>query len=111
MARRGAGRRNQAGFSLQEVLVVVALGLIVSAAGLPRMSNAIANMKLRASMVCVLSILLRLLVAIALTIKVSMLIEPITRIAPAIRVSIIVMPDSGFLTLALSAILSNLIRN
>ena len=64
-----------------------------------------------ASMVCVLSTLLRLLVAIALTIKVSMLIEPITRIAPAIRVSTIVMPDSGFLTLSLSAVLSNLISN
>ena len=50
MLRNQAGKRNQAGFSLQEALVVVAIGLIVTASGLPRMNNAIGNMKLRSSM-------------------------------------------------------------
>lgn len=45
-----AGEREQAGFSLQELLIVVAIGLIITASGLPIMSNAIANMKLRSSL-------------------------------------------------------------
>jgi len=47
----------QAGFSLQEVMVVVALGMIITAVGLPVMSNAIANMKLRSSMTSVSGLL------------------------------------------------------
>src|ERR1700674_1281448 len=50
-----------------------------------------------ASIDCVLSILLRLFVAIASIIKVSMLMEPMMRIAAAINVPIIVMPDCEFL--------------
>ena len=50
-----------------------------------------------ASIDCVLSILLRLFVAIASIINVRMLIEPMMRIAAAINVSIIVMPDCEFL--------------
>ena len=57
MARRRACKLNRAGFSLQEVLVVVAIGLIVTAVALPSMSNAIANMKLRASMTSVSGLL------------------------------------------------------
>jgi len=49
MTRVSAGLGHEAGFSLQEVLVVAARGLIIPAAGLPIMTNAIANMKLRAS--------------------------------------------------------------
>ena len=45
-----------------------------------------------ASMVCVLSSLLRLLVAIELTINPIIPSEPITRMAHAISISIIVMP-------------------
>ena len=45
-----------------------------------------------ASIVCVLSIRLRLFVAIALTINESIPMEPITRMALASNVSIIVMP-------------------
>lgn len=52
-----AGKRGRAGFSLLEVLVVVAIGLIITAVGLPRMSNAIANMKLRSSMTTVSGLL------------------------------------------------------
>ena len=47
----------ESGFSLQEVLVVAALGLIVTAVGLPVMTNAIANMKLRSSMTTVSGLL------------------------------------------------------
>src|SRR6185503_8118443 len=50
MPRIQAGTGKEAGFSLQETLVVVAIGLIVTATGLPRMNNAISNMKLRSSM-------------------------------------------------------------
>jgi prepilin-type N-terminal cleavage/methylation domain-containing protein len=57
MARSNAGRATQAGFSLQEVLVVVAIGLIITAAALPSMSTAIANMKLRSSMTSVSGLL------------------------------------------------------
>jgi len=57
MAKGSAFQPNRAGFSLQEVLVVVAIGLIVTVAALPTMSNAIANMKLRASMTSVSGLL------------------------------------------------------
>ena len=57
MPRVTAGKRHDAAFTLQEVLVVVALGLIVTAVGLPVMSNAIANIKLRSSMTSVSGLL------------------------------------------------------
>src|SRR5437867_10611022 len=57
MAKGSAFQLNRAGFSLQEVLVVVAIGLIITAAALATMSNAIANMKLRASMTSVSGLL------------------------------------------------------
>jgi prepilin-type N-terminal cleavage/methylation domain-containing protein len=57
MATRRAPRQNSPGFSLQEVLVVLAIGLIVTAMALPAMSNAIANMKLRGSMTTVSGLL------------------------------------------------------
>lgn len=50
MPRFNAGNRDEAGFSLTEVLIVVAIGLIITATGLPLMNNVIANMKLRSSM-------------------------------------------------------------
>jgi Tfp pilus assembly protein FimT len=53
MARVVAGTRQRAGFTLQEVMVVVGLGLIITAVAAPNMSNAIANMKLRSSMTSV----------------------------------------------------------
>jgi prepilin-type N-terminal cleavage/methylation domain-containing protein len=53
MATRRAPRQNGLGFSLQEVMVVLAIGLIATAMALPAMSNAIANMKLRGSMTTV----------------------------------------------------------
>jgi prepilin-type N-terminal cleavage/methylation domain-containing protein len=49
--------RKPAGFTLQEVLVVIAIGLIVTLAAVPVMSNAIANMKLRSSMTSVSGLL------------------------------------------------------
>ena len=49
--------RFQAGFSLLELMIVVAVGLVVTAIGMPRMTTAIANMKLRASMTSVSSLL------------------------------------------------------
>lgn len=52
-----AARRSQAGFSLLEVVAVVAIGLIVTAVTLPRMSNIIANMKVRSSMTTVSGLL------------------------------------------------------
>jgi len=52
-----AANRRKAGFTLQEVMVVVALGLIITAIGVPIMSNAIANMRLRASMTSVSGLL------------------------------------------------------
>ena len=57
MPRSIAGRRDQAGFSLLEVMLVVAIGLIVTAVGVPRMNNAIANMRLRSSMTTVSGLL------------------------------------------------------
>lgn len=44
-----AGRK-PAGFSFQEVMVVVAIGLVVTLAAVPVLSTAIANMRLRSSM-------------------------------------------------------------
>jgi type II secretory pathway pseudopilin PulG len=44
---------DQAGFTLFELTIVVGIGLIVMGIGIPRMSNVIANMKLRASMTTV----------------------------------------------------------
>jgi len=57
MSRYINGRRNRSGFSLLEVLLVVAIGLIVTVVGLPRMSAVIANMKLRSSMTTVSGLL------------------------------------------------------
>jgi type IV fimbrial biogenesis protein FimT len=51
-----AGKR-PAGFTLQEVMVVIAISLIITALGAPVMSNAIANMKLRSSMTTVSGLL------------------------------------------------------
>src|SRR5712692_3404722 len=50
MPRLNAANRDEAGFSLLEILVVVAVGLIITATGLPLMNNVIANMKMRSSM-------------------------------------------------------------
>jgi prepilin-type N-terminal cleavage/methylation domain-containing protein len=50
MARHGISNGTQAGVSLLELMIVVAIGLLITAVGLPRMNNVIANMKLRASM-------------------------------------------------------------
>src|SRR5215813_9355789 len=47
---RTADRPRNAGFSLLEVSLVVVIGLIITATGLPRLNNAIANLKLRSSM-------------------------------------------------------------
>jgi prepilin-type N-terminal cleavage/methylation domain-containing protein len=44
------GKQGEKGFSLPEVAIVVAIGLIVTAVGVPRMNNVIGNMKLRSSM-------------------------------------------------------------
>ena len=57
MPRATAGKRHDAGFTLQEILVVVAIGLVISVIALPVMSNAIANMKLRSSMTTVSGLL------------------------------------------------------
>ncbi len=57
MTGLNACKRYQGGFSLPEVLVVVAVGAIVTTAGLPRMTNVIANMKLRSSMTTVSGLL------------------------------------------------------
>lgn len=57
MQRPLAGRKPGAGFSLLEVLIVVAIGLTITAIGLPVMSNAIATMKLRSSMTTVSGLL------------------------------------------------------
>ena len=57
MPRFAAGAREQTGFSLLEVLLVVAIGLIVTAVGLPIMSTAIGNIKLRSSMTSVSGLL------------------------------------------------------
>src|SRR5215467_15562100 len=50
-------RNRDIGFSLFELLVVVAIGLLVTAIGLPLMNNVIANMRLRASMTSVSGLL------------------------------------------------------
>lgn len=57
MPRASAEERHNAGFTLQEVLVVVAIGLVITVIALPGMSNAIANMKLRSSMTTVSGLL------------------------------------------------------
>jgi prepilin-type N-terminal cleavage/methylation domain-containing protein len=57
MPRNSTVQRGPAGFSLLEVLLVVAVGLILTAVGLPLMNNVIANMKLRASMTSVSGLL------------------------------------------------------
>ena len=44
------GKREVAGFSLQELMIAVAIGLVLTASGIPVMNNAIANMRLRSSM-------------------------------------------------------------
>src|ERR1044071_5901166 len=56
MFRFSAGRR-PAGFSLQEVLVVIAIGLMITAIAGPIMSNAIADIKLRSSLTSVSGLL------------------------------------------------------
>src|SRR2546426_1348119 len=48
-AKKRLWRRYVNGFTLLEVLIVVAFGLILTAIGLPRMNNVIANQKIRAS--------------------------------------------------------------
>lgn len=50
LSGRLSPRRAQAGFSLLELSVVVLIGLTITAVGVPKMNNAIANMKLRSSM-------------------------------------------------------------
>src|SRR5262245_60433926 len=47
------GNRDHRGFSLLEVSIVVSIGLILTAVGLPKMNNVIATMKLRSSMTTV----------------------------------------------------------
>jgi Tfp pilus assembly protein FimT len=50
-------RRGNAGFSLFELAIVVSIGLIVTATGLPKFNTAIANMKLRSSLTTVSGLL------------------------------------------------------
>lgn len=50
-------RRGNAGFSLVEVAIVIVIGLIVTATGLPRFNNVIANMRLRSSITTVSGLL------------------------------------------------------
>jgi prepilin-type N-terminal cleavage/methylation domain-containing protein len=57
MPRHFPGKAGRAGFSLLEVLLVVAVGLIVTAVGLPRINNVIAMMKLRSSITTVSGLL------------------------------------------------------
>jgi type II secretory pathway pseudopilin PulG len=57
MPRSASGRPEPAGFSMLEVLSVVAIGMIITAIGLPVMSNAIAMTKLRSSMTTVSGLL------------------------------------------------------
>jgi prepilin-type N-terminal cleavage/methylation domain-containing protein len=52
MREMPAGKKPD-GFTLQEVMVVIAIGLVITVVALPVMSNAIANMKLRSSMTSV----------------------------------------------------------
>jgi prepilin-type N-terminal cleavage/methylation domain-containing protein len=53
MMRHISGNRRHAGFTFFELMVVLSVGLIVAAIGVPRMNNVIANMKLRSSMTTV----------------------------------------------------------
>ena len=55
--RRRSAVRNPKGFSLLEVLMVVAIVMIVSAIAIPKMGNVIAIMKMRSSMTTVSSLL------------------------------------------------------
>jgi len=57
MPRNSTVKRDLSGFSLLEVSLVVAVGLILTAVSLPLMNNVIANMKLRASMTSVSGLL------------------------------------------------------
>ena len=57
MPRSSMGRRDQTGFSLTELLFVVAIGLVVTATALPSMTTAIANARLRASMTSISGLL------------------------------------------------------
>jgi|SRR2546426_537302 len=57
MPRVTIAEQYENGFTLLEALVVVAIGLIVTTIGVPRMSNAIANQKLRASMTSISGLL------------------------------------------------------
>src|SRR6266850_357269 len=50
MLRAFSGRRGPAGFSFFELMIVIGIGVLISAMTLPRMTTAIANMKLRSSM-------------------------------------------------------------
>jgi prepilin-type N-terminal cleavage/methylation domain-containing protein len=50
MSRYVTRTREQAGFSLFELMVVISVGFILAAMSIPRMSNVIAMMKLRSSM-------------------------------------------------------------
>ena len=56
MGQLSAGNK-QAGFTLQEVLVVIAIGLIITTVAVPIMSSAIANVKLRSSLTSVSGLL------------------------------------------------------
>jgi Tfp pilus assembly protein FimT len=53
MPDSSTSRDRRAGFSLLEAIIVVAIGLTITAIGLPRITNVVANMKLRASMTTV----------------------------------------------------------
>ncbi len=57
MPKYGATAGHQAAYTTIEVLIVVAIGLIITAVGLPRMSTVIANMKLSSSMTTVSGLL------------------------------------------------------
>jgi prepilin-type N-terminal cleavage/methylation domain-containing protein len=57
MRRYITAKADRNGFSLVEVLLVVAIGLIVTTISLPRMNIVIANMKLRSSMTSVSGLL------------------------------------------------------
>ncbi len=54
---QGSAGRKPSGFSLQEVMVVIAIGLIITVVAAPIMSNAIANIKLRSSLTSVSGLL------------------------------------------------------
>jgi prepilin-type N-terminal cleavage/methylation domain-containing protein len=57
IGRNAASGLKPAGFTMLEVLLVVSIGLIITAIGLPVMSNAIAMTKLRSSMTTVSGLL------------------------------------------------------